>query len=155
MELGGHPSRRFGSKRPCQVEVEPDNEIVSAALFVFFGAITVLIASLGLYASMIRSVSLRTKEFGIRRAIGASTLDIAALVVGGASRVVLTGLSVGLALSVALVRLIQTQLIGVSPADPVALLSASVVLALVSALGCAVPAARATKVDPAVALRCD
>ena len=127
----------------------------SAVLFVFFGVITVLIASLGLYASMTRSVSVRTKEFGIRRAIGATTLDIAALVVGSATRVVLTGLSVGLALSVALVRLVQTQLIGVSPADPVALLGASVVLALASALGCAVPAARATKVDPAVALRCD
>jgi putative ABC transport system permease protein len=127
----------------------------SAVLFVFFGVITVVIASLGLYASMTRSVSLRTREFGIRRAIGATTPDIAALVVGSATRVVLTGLAVGLALSVALVRLVQTQLIGVSPADPVALLGASVVLALASALGCAVPAARATRVEPAVALRHD
>jgi predicted permease len=127
----------------------------SAVLFVFFGVITVLIASLGLYATMTRSVSVRTREFGIRRAIGATTADIAALVVGGATRVVLTGLSVGLALSVALVRLVQTQLIGVSPADPVALVGASAVLVLASALGCAVPAARATRVEPAVALRRD
>jgi putative ABC transport system permease protein len=127
----------------------------SAVLFVFFGGITTLIASLGLYATLARSVSVRTKEFGIRRAIGATTPDIAALVVGSATRVVLTGLAVGLVLSVALVRLVQAQLIGVSPADPVALLGASIVLALASALGCAVPAARATRVDPAVALRRD
>jgi ABC-type antimicrobial peptide transport system permease subunit len=127
----------------------------SALLFVVFGVITVLVASLGLYAAMSRSVSARTREFGIRRAIGATTQDIAALVVGGATRVVVIGLLVGVVLSVALVRLVHTQLVGVSAADPIALAGASIILGLAAALGCAIPAARATRVEPAVALRRD
>jgi predicted permease len=125
----------------------------SAVLFALFGVITVLIASLGLYATVMRSVSVRTKEFGIRRAIGANASDIATLVIGRATRVVATALSVGLGLSVALVRLVQTQLVGVSAADPVAMAGASFVLAVAAALGCGVPAVRATRVDPAIALR--
>jgi putative ABC transport system permease protein len=127
----------------------------STVLFAFFGVITTLIASLGLYATVMRSVTVRTREFGIRRAIGATTRDVAALVVARVTRVVAIGLFVGLGLSVALLRLVQTQLVGVSAADPLALTAAAVVFASAAALGCAVPAAHAAKVDPAVALRGD
>jgi putative ABC transport system permease protein len=125
----------------------------STTLVTVFAVVTVLIASLGLYASVSRSVSARITEIGIRRAIGATAADIVTLVFARVSSVVIIGWAVGLALSVAFVRIARAQLIGVPPIDPVALIAASAALAAAAVVGCGIPAARATRVDPAVALR--
>jgi putative ABC transport system permease protein len=125
----------------------------SAILLACLGVTTVLIASLGLYAIVTRSVSSRTKEFGVRRAIGATTAHIVTLVFARATRVVAVGLFAGLGLSVVLVSLVRTQLVGVTAADPVSLVVAAIVLSVATALGCAVPTIHATRVDPSAALR--
>lgn len=118
-----------------------------------FAVITMSIAALGLYAAVSRSVSARETEIGVRRALGATTGDIVRLVFTRATCVVAIGWSIGLVLSAAIVHVIRTQFVGVSAADPVAFVSISTILLFSAALGCGIPAARATRVDPAVALR--
>jgi putative ABC transport system permease protein len=98
-------------------------------------------------------VSQRTKEFGIRLALGAPRRDVISLVMRQGLRLVLLGLGIGLAASLAGTRMIANLLFGVSPLDLAAFVSVSVVLALVALLACYLPARRATKVDPMRALR--
>ena len=111
------------------------------------------IAALGLYAAVSRSVSAREKEIGVRRALGATTGDIVRLLFSRAACVVAIGWSIGLFLSAAIVHVIRMQFVGVSAADPIAFVSVSTILLFSAALGCGIPAARAARVDPAVALR--
>jgi putative ABC transport system permease protein len=125
----------------------------STAVVTLFAAITMLIASLGLYATASQSVSARTTEIGVRRAIGATAGEIVRLVFAGVSSVVVIGWFIGLGCSLAFVRILRTQLVGVSPFDPASLGAASALLAVAAAMGCGIPAARATRVDPVVALR--
>jgi putative ABC transport system permease protein len=122
-------------------------------LFLIFAAIALLLASIGLYTVIAHSVSRRTQEIGIRMAIGASARDILKLVFLQGMLPLGIGLIIGLAASVAVNRLLKAELVQVSPFDPITLVVASVVLILAAILGCLIPARRATRVDPLIALR--
>ncbi len=125
---------------------------VMSVLFGIFAVIALVLASVGLYAVIAHSVSQRTQEIGIRIAIGASTRDIVGLVFSQGMRQLLIGLMIGLAGAFALTRVLRTFLVQVSPADPATLASACAVLATAAILGCLIPALRAMRVDPVVAL---
>ena len=120
-----------------------------------FAIIALLLSAVGLYAVITHSVSQRTKEIGVRMAIGAASHDIRRLIFGEGMRPVALGLMVGFAASLGVNRILQSQLVGVSPYDPVTLATAPLVLILVALLACQIPSRRAMRVDPAVALRHD
>ncbi len=122
-------------------------------LFLIFAAIALLLASIGLYAVVAHSVSQRSQEIGIRMAIGATARDILRLVFLQGMLPLAIGLAIGLAASLAVNRLLESQLVQVSPADPITLVVASATLVLSATLGCLIPARRAMRVDPVVALR--
>lgn len=124
-----------------------------SGMFSVFAAIALMLAAVGLYAVMAHSISQRTQEIGLRMALGASRRDMMRLVYTQAMRPMALGLALGLPAAFAVTRVLRIALIGVSPVDPLAFLLS--VLALLSAaiLGCLVPARRAMRVDPIVALR--
>ena len=124
-----------------------------AVLVTAFAALALGLAMIGLFGILAYSVQQRVREFGIRRALGATTRDVVGVVVRGASRVVVSGALIGLALSVALGRLLATMLFGVQPLDPVTFALAAVALLVTAVVSSAGPAWRAAHVDPAVALR--
>jgi len=124
-------------------------------MFSIFAAVALLLASVGLYAVIAHSVSQRTREIGVRMAVGGTTLDIVRLVFAQGMRQIAIGLAIGLPLAVAATRVLQAALVGVSPGDPVTFLAVIAVLVVIGALGCAIPARRALRVDPVVALRVD
>jgi putative ABC transport system permease protein len=126
---------------------------VNAGLFVIFAAIALLLAVVGLYAVIAHSVGQQTQEIGIRTALGATARDILKLVVREGMLPVGIGLAVGLAASPAVNQILKSQLVHVSPADPITLVVASTTLILSAGLGCLIPARRAMRVDPVVALR--
>jgi len=123
------------------------------SLFLIFAAIALLLASIGLYTVIAHSVSQRTQEIGVRIAIGGTPRDILKLVFRQGMLPLAIGLTVGLAASFAVNRLLQSILVQVSPADPITLVIASTTLILAGTLGCLIPARRAMRVDPVVALR--
>jgi putative ABC transport system permease protein len=127
----------------------------SALVVLGFAVVTVAIAALGLYAAVSRSVSSRVREIAIRRAIGANGTDIATLVCTRVACVVGIGWLVGLVLSAGLLRIARTITLGLGVSDPPVLLATTAVLAISAVLGCGIPAVRATRVDPAIALRRD
>ena len=122
-------------------------------LFLIFAAAALLLASAGLYSVVAHAVSRRTQEIGVRLALGATVARILRLIVSEAMVPVVAGLAVGLASSLALNRVLDTFIIGVSPSDPITLAGTTVLLILCAALGCLIPAARAARVDPAQAIR--
>ncbi|HWW83731.1 MAG TPA: ABC transporter permease [Vicinamibacterales bacterium] len=126
---------------------------VNATLFLVFAALAVLLAAFGLYAVIAHTVSQRTSEIGIRMAVGARASDIFRLVLVQGISPVTGGLALGLGAAVGLTRFLKSELVQVSPADPVTLGIASAVLVLSSLLGCWIPVRRAMRVDPVVALR--
>jgi putative ABC transport system permease protein len=119
----------------------------------FFAGIALVLATAGVFGVMAFSVSRRTREIGVRVALGASSREVVGMILGQGLRMVLIGILIGLAASLALTRVIQSLLFGVTVTDP--LTFAAVVLLLISAalLACYIPARRATKVDPMVVLR--
>lgn len=124
-----------------------------AALFLIFAAIAFLLASVGLYAVIAHSMSRRTQEIGVRMALGATSRDILKLVFKQGMLPVGIGLATGIAASFAVNRLLRAELVQVSPRDPITLVLAPAVLLLSATLGCLIPARRAMRVDPVVALR--
>jgi putative ABC transport system permease protein len=124
-----------------------------AVLFLIFAGIALLLASIGLYAVIAHSVSRRTQEIGVRMAVGATASEILQLVFRQGMLPLGIGLAIGLAASLAVNRVLKAELVQVSPADPIALAVASAALVLSAALGCWIPARRAMRVDPVVALR--
>jgi ABC-type antimicrobial peptide transport system permease subunit len=126
-----------------------------AAVSPVFALIALLLAAIGLYAVISHSVSQRTKEIGVRMAIGAAAGDIRGMVLRDGILPVAIGMIVGLGASLAVNRILQSQLVGVSPYDPITMAGAPVVLILVALPACLIPARRAMNVDPAVALRHD
>jgi predicted permease len=126
---------------------------LSGILFMVCAAVALILASIGLYAVIAHSVSQRTQEIGIRLAIGATAGDIRALVFAQGMAPLGIGLAIGLAMSLAVGRLVQAQLVEVSPSDPLTYSITTVVLIFSAALGCRIPARRAMRVDPVVALR--
>jgi len=122
-------------------------------LFLIFAAMALLLASIGLYAVIAHSVSHRTQEIGIRMAVGATARDILKLVFRQGMLPLGTGLILGLAASFAVNRVLKSELVQVSPTVPLTLFIASATLVLAATLGCLIPARRAMRVDPVVALR--
>jgi putative ABC transport system permease protein len=118
-----------------------------------FSSTALLLAAVGLYGVISYSVTRRTNEFGIRMAMGAERGDVVKLVLGQALGLALIGVAAGAVGALALTRLISGLLFGVSSFDPMTFAAMALVLIAVTALACVVPARRATKVDPLVALR--
>jgi putative ABC transport system permease protein len=125
----------------------------SMLLLAFFGGLALTLAAIGVYGVMAYTVSQRTRELGIRLALGARAGSVRGLVLRQGLAMALAGIVLGLAGSLALTRLLTTQLFGVSPTDPVVITTVALALAAVSLLACLIPAVRATRVDPIEALR--
>jgi predicted permease len=122
-------------------------------LLSFFAAAALLLASLGVYGVVAYSVAQRTREIGVRMALGASVAGVFRMIVGQALRLVAPAVVVGLILAIALRRLIAALLFGVSPTDVATLSAVAIAVLAVSLLAAAIPAKRAASVDPTVALR--
>jgi ABC-type antimicrobial peptide transport system permease subunit len=128
-------------------------ERLVATLSSVFGLLAMLLACLGLYGILSYMVAQRAKEIGIRMALGAARRDVLWLVLRDALRLVLLGAALGIPAALASARLVTSQLFDVTAADPVAIGLATLVLLAVAAVAGYLPARRATRVDPLVALR--
>jgi len=121
-------------------------------LLVGFAGVALLLAAVGIYGILAYSVTQRTRELGIRMALGSSPAEVSRLVVFQGVKVLGLGLVIGLGGSVLLVRLIQSLLYGIQPTDPAVLITVAATLTLVGIAACLLPARRATRIDPTVAL---
>jgi predicted permease len=133
-------------------------ELLEQARFIarvssFFGVLALLLACVGLYGLLAYEVSRRTREIGIRMALGAQKSDVLKMVVGQGLHLALIGVAAGLAGSIALTRLLSSLLYGVTPTDPLSFIAVALVLTGVALLACFIPARRAASIDPMTALR--
>jgi putative ABC transport system permease protein len=127
----------------------------NVTLFVVFGAIAMTLAAIGLYGVLAFIVAQRRREIGVRMALGATARDVITDVMGQGMRLAVVGVVVGLALSAGATRLLRTLLFGTSPTDVATFASVAALLILIAAVASALPALRASRVDPLVALRDD
>ncbi|MGC1615839.1 MAG: FtsX-like permease family protein, partial [Candidatus Acidiferrum sp.] len=135
------------------VDGELVEERVTALLSGFFAALALLLASIGLYGLMSYTVTRRTREIGIRVAVGAQRQNVLWLVLRETLTLALLGIAVGIPSALAASRLIATMLFGLSPSDLPTIATVSLLLLLVALLAGYLPARRASAIDPIVALR--
>jgi ABC-type antimicrobial peptide transport system permease subunit len=136
-----------------QVAASLREERLLATLSSGFGLLALLLSCLGLYGILSYAVARRTNEIGIRMALGADRRDVLWLVLRDALRLVLLGALMGILAALAAARLVSSQLFGISAADPAAVGLATLALLVVATVAAYLPARRATRVDPLVALR--
>jgi putative ABC transport system permease protein len=165
------PQQLVGPLRQAVRDVDPDMpvsnltplaQIVSdsideprffAFLVAVFAALALLLAAIGIYGVMAYAVAQRTAEIGVRMALGAGRREVFGLIVGDGLKLAAAGIGVGLILSLALSRTIRTLLFGVAAADPLTFGATTALLVAVAAVASVIPAHRAARVDPIVALR--
>jgi putative ABC transport system permease protein len=121
----------------------------------FFGIAALLLATTGVFGVMAYSVSRRTREIGVRVALGAATGDVLRMILGQGLRTIFVGVAIGITGSLALTRTVESLLFGVTATDPLTFGGVTLLLVGAALLACYIPARRATKVDPMVALRCE
>ena len=136
-----------------EIDRQLSEDRMVAQLSTFFGLLALVLACMGLYGLLSYEVTRRTREIGIRMAIGAQAMNVIRLVMGHAAVVAALGAVAGVGISLGATRLLITFLYGVKPGDPITLLGVIALLAVVALAACYIPARRATKVDPLVALR--
>jgi predicted permease len=136
-----------------QVEGRFNQERLFATSYALFGALALLLASIGLFGLMSYSVARRTNEIGIRMALGAQRLQVVGMVLGESLLMVAIGVGVGLAAAMAAGRLVATLLFGLTPSDPLTVAVAVATMVIVSLVAGYLPARRASNVDPLIALR--
>jgi ABC-type antimicrobial peptide transport system permease subunit len=124
-------------------------------LLTMFAALALLLAMLGIYGVLSYFVTQHTQEIGVRLALGAGSKTIFTMILKRGLSLVGIGVAIGLAASFALTRLLRSQLFEVNATDPATYAAVAVLLLAISALACVLPARRAMKVDPMIALRCE
>ncbi len=144
----------FGVRTQAQrIEELLTQERAIARLASFFGALALLLASIGLYGLLSYEVARRTREIGIRMALGAEQRDVTRLIILRGINLTVAGAAAGIVGGLALTRVLSSLLYGVKPNDPLTYVAAAAILAAVALVASYIPARRATKVDPMVALR--
>jgi len=118
-----------------------------------FGALALVVAVTGLYGVTAFAVAQRTRELGIRIALGATRLDVIRLVLALGGRLIIAGIAIGMATSLGLSQLMRSMLFGISARDPLTFVGVAALLAALSLVACYMPARRAMRVDPVIALR--
>jgi ABC-type antimicrobial peptide transport system permease subunit len=145
-------------------DVQSMDQIVTASVatprFAFilvgiFGALAIVLAAIGTYGVIAYSVSQRTPEFGLRMALGARQFDVLGLVLLQAGKLILSGTVIGMLLALMLARALKSLIFDVSPADPLTFTAIGFAVVLVALLACYLPARKATKADPMIALRAE
>ena len=151
------PDLPVGRIRTMQEIVDQSTglERIAAQLVAIFAAVALALAVIGTYGVMAYSVAQRTQEFGIRLALGAGRADVLKLVLREGLILTAAGIALGLIATLGVTRLMSSVLFEVQPGDPVILGLAALILGAVAMLACYLPARRATKVDPMLALRCE
>jgi predicted permease len=141
--------------RPLDVHIQAASfqQRMSGTLLAVFGALALVLAAIGIYGVIVYGVAQRAREIGIRVALGAQRRDVAWLILSQGLRLALAGIGVGLVAATAAMQGVRTLLFGVSAFDPLTYLAVSSSLATVALLACWIPARRATRIDPMVALR--
>jgi ABC-type antimicrobial peptide transport system permease subunit len=136
-----------------QVQHSMTRERLFARLATMLGAITLLLSAIGVYGLMAASVTRRTPEIGIRMALGAERRTVTWMVLRQSLLLVATGLAVGIPAALMSTSIVESLLFGLTPSDPRVLAAASTVLVIMSGIAAYIPARRAARVDPLVALR--
>ena len=124
-----------------------------AVIVITFAGLALVLATVGVFGVLSYAVQQRTREFGVRIALGATTSNVLSLVLGSAGRVIGVGIAIGLTLAIAFAQAVGAFLFGVQPRDPATFATVTMVLVFTAAVACAVPALRAARVDPVVAFR--
>ena len=150
--IGGLPVPPLRSMETVTVQSTARQDF-NMRLLTVFGCVALVIAAIGIYGLTAYTMNQRTREIAIRMALGAQRAEILRMVIGGGMRLVLIGICIGVAAALGLARFLSNILFGVKPTDPTTFVSVVTMLLGVAMLACYLPARRATKVDPMVALR--